>query len=70
MCRYYVLKFILYYDYITGDKISIQKLREEEKRVKGGIFNQNFIRYIARKDTLNQVLHVRIVERINIDQVS
>ena len=43
MCRYYVLRFILYYDDITGDKRSIQKLREEEKRVKGGIFNQRFI---------------------------
>ena len=43
MCRYYVLKFTLYYDDISGDKRSIQKLREEDKRIKGGLLNQRLI---------------------------
>ena len=51
MCRYYVPKFTLYYDDISGDKISIQKFGEEDKRVKGSLLNQRLIRYTARQYT-------------------
>ena len=51
MCRYYVLKFTLYYDDISGDKRYIQKLRKEDKRVKDGLLNQMVIRYTARQET-------------------
>ena len=51
MCRYYVPKFTLYCDDISGDKIYIQKLGEEDKHVKGSLLNQRLIRYTARQYT-------------------
>ena len=55
MCRYCVLNFTLYYDVISGDKISIQKIGEEDKRVKGSILNQRMIRFTARQDIWYEV---------------
>ena len=60
MCRYYVLKFTLYYDDISGDKRYIQKLRKEDKHVKDGLLNQMMIRYTTRQETQYEVLHFRI----------
>ena len=55
MCRHCVLKFTLDYDDISGDKRYIQKLREEDKRVKGCILNQRMIRFTARQDIWYEV---------------